>query len=152
MINISQEELKSLDFNEKIISRFLNQRGNYHFIFLSSETEQFINYEKNYYKDNITQEEQYQMLFGFLKPQQKERELNFAEAKKDLNMDQTFKLKEYDNMKKSIGSMIKNNFPYVSYVYGGYEQVHKESKRFKVELINHKKDKCYLCKNKYFIM
>ena len=84
------------------------------------------------------------MLFGFLKPQQKERELNFAEAKKDLNMDQTFKLKEYDNMKKSIGSMIKNNFPYVSYVYGGYEQVHKESKRFKVELINHKKDKCYL--------
>ena len=151
-INISQEELKSLDFNEKIISRFLNQRGNYHFIFLSSETEQFINYEKNYYKDNITQEEQYQMLFGFLKPQQKERELNFAEAKKDLNMDQTFKLKEYDNMKKSIGSMIKNNFPYVSYVYGGYEQVHKESKRFKVELINHKKDKCYLCKNKYFIM
>ena len=55
-------------------------------------------------------------------------------------------------MKKSIGSMIKNNFPYVSYVYGGYEQVHKESKRFKVELINHKKDKCYLCKNKYFIM
>ena len=151
-INISQEELKSLDFHEKIISRFLNQRGNYHFIFLSSETEQFINYEKNYYKDNITQEEQYQMLFGFLKPQQKERELNFAEAKKDLNMDQTFKLKEYDNMKKSIGSMIKNNFPYVSYVYGGYEQVHKESKRFKVELINHKKDKCYLCKNKYFIM
>ena len=136
-INISQEELKSLDFNEKIISRFLNQRGNYHFIFLSSETEQFINYEKNYYKDNITQEEQYQMLFGFLKPQQKERELNFAEAKKDLNMDQTFKLKEYDNMKKSIGSMIKNNFPYVSYVYGGYEQVHKESKRFKVELVNH---------------
>jgi hypothetical protein len=83
-----------------------------------------------------------------VKPPSKEKELNIKEAKKDLNMKETIKLKEYDNMKKSISSMIKNNFPYVCYVYGGFEQVHKECQRFKVDLNQHQEDKCYLCKGK----
>ena len=147
-INISQEELKSLDFSTIITNRFLNQRGIYHFIFISSETDNFNNFEKNYYKDNISEEDKFKMLFGFMQPKLKEKELNIDEAKKDLNMEEIYKLKEYDNIKKTISTMIKNNFPYVSYIYGGFEQVHKESKRFKIELLNHIKEKCYLCLNK----
>ena len=147
-INLSQEELKSLDFDKIITERFLNERGNYHFIFLSSETDTFNDFEKNYYKDNFTLEDQRKILFGLVKPPSKEKELNIKEAKKDLNMKETIKLKEYDNMKKSISSMIKNNFPYVCYVYGGFEQVHKECQRFKVDLNHHQEDKCYLCKGK----
>ena len=147
-INITQEELKSLDFDKMITERYLNERGNYHFIFLTSETDNFSEFEKNYYKDNLTLEDQRKALFGFINQPAKEKELNINEAKKDLNLKDTLKLKEYDNMKKSITSMIKNNFPYISYVYGGYEQVHKECLRFKMELIDHEKDKCFLCQNK----
>ena len=147
-INISQEELKSLDFSSIITNRFLNQRGIYHFIFLSSETDAFNNFEKNYYKDNISEEDKFKMVFGFMEPKLMEKELNIDEAKKDLNMEEIYRLKEYDNIKKSISTMIKNNFPYVSYIYGGFEQVHKESKRFKIDLLNHIKEKCYLCLNK----
>ena len=147
-INISQEELKSLDFSSIITNRFLNQRGIYHFIFLSSETDTFNNFEKNYYKDNISEEDKFKMIFGFMEPKLMEKELNIDEAKKDLNMEEIYRLKEYDNIKKSISTMIKNNFPYVSYIYGGFEQVHKESKRFKIDLLNHIKEKCYLCLNK----
>ena len=147
-INISQEELKSLDFSSIITNRFLNQRGIYHFIFLSSETDAFNNFEKNYYKDNISEEDKFKMVFGFMEPKLMEKELNIDEAKKDLNMEEIYRLKEYDNIKKSISTMIKSNFPYVSYIYGGFEQVHKESKRFKIDLLNHIKEKCYLCLNK----
>ena len=147
-INISQEELKSLDFDQIIAKRFLNQRGNYHFIFLSSETSTFINFEKNYYFDNLSEEDQRKIFYGLMKPQLKEKELNITEAKKDLNIKEIFKLKEYDNMKKSISSMIKNNFPYVSYIYGGYEQVHKESQRLKIDLKDHNESKCFICKEK----
>ena len=147
-INISQEELKSLDFNNILTNRFLNQRGKYHFIFLSSETDTFNNFEKKYYKDNMTEEDKIKILYGFMQPQIKEKELNLDEAKKYLDMKEIFMLKEYDNMKKSISSMIKNNFPYVSYIYGGYEQIHKECKRFKIELDNHNKNNCFYCQNK----
>ena len=147
-INISQEELKSLDFSSIITNRFLNQRGIYHFIYLSSETDTFNNFEKNYYKDNISEEDKFKIVFGFMEPKLREKELNIDEAKKDLNMEEIYRLKEYDNIKKSISTMIKNNFPYVSYIYGGFEQVHKESKRFKIDLLNHIKEKCYLCLNK----
>ena len=147
-INISQEELKSLDFNHILTNRFLNQRGNYHFIFLSSETDTFNNFEQKYYKDNVTEEDKIKILYGFMQPQIKEKELNLDEAKKYLDMKKIFMLKEYDNMKKSISSMIKNNFPYVSYIYGGYEQIHKECKRFKIELDNHNKNNCFYCQNK----
>ena len=147
-INISQEELKSLDFNNILTNRFLNQRGNYHFIFLSSETDTFNNFEQKYYKDNVTEEDKIKILYGFMQPQIKEKELNLDEAKKYLDMKEIFMLKEYDNMKTSISFMVKKNFPYVSYIYGGYEQIHKECKRFKIELDNHNKNNCFYCQNK----
>ena len=98
-INITQEELKSLDFDKMITERYLNERGNYHFIFLTSETDNFSEFEKNYYKDNLTLEDQRKALFGFINQPAKEKELNINEAKKDLNLKDTLKLKEYDNMK-----------------------------------------------------
>ena len=146
--NLTQEELKSLDFDKILTERYINERGNFHFIFLNSETDTFNDFEKKYYNDNLSLEEERKILFGFIKQPPKEKELNFNEAKKDLKMEEIYKLKEYDNMKKSINSMIKKNFPYISYVYGGYEQVHKESQRFKVELNDHQEKKCFLCENK----
>ena len=146
--NITQEELKSLDFDKILTERYINERGNFHFIFLNSETDTFNDFEKKYYNDNLSLEDERKILFGFIKQPPKEKELNFNEAKKDLKMEEIYKLKEYDNMKKSINSMIKKNFPYISYVYGGYEQVHKESQRFKVELNDHQEKKCFLCENK----
>jgi hypothetical protein len=83
-----------------------------------------------------------------MQPINVEKVLNIEEAKKYLNLNDTFILKEYDNMKKSISSLIKNNYPYVSYIYGGYRQIHRECKRFKIELDKHNKNKCFYCKNK----
>ena len=99
--NITQEELKSLDFDKILTERYLNERGNYHFIFLNSETDTFNDFEKKYYNDNLSLEDERKILFGFIKQPPKEKELDFNEAKKDLKMEEIYKLKEYDNMKKS---------------------------------------------------
>ena len=42
--------------------------------------------------------------------------------------------------------MIKHNFPFVGYAYGGFNAVHKETHKFKVELLGHNEDICLLCK------
>ena len=85
------------------------------------------------------------MLFGLVEQKKIDKELDLDNAKKNLTMKEIYKLKEYDNMRKTLKSMIKHNFPYVGYVYGGFNLVHEESKKFDVELINHNEETCLLC-------
>jgi len=148
MINVSQEELKSEDFSNIMTNRFITERGNYHFIFLTSTTDAFSNFESVYYMDNISEEDKRKMLFGIIKQHKIDKELDIDNAKKQLSLKQTYKLKEYDNMRKTLNSMIKHNFPYIGYVYGGFKEVHRQSKKFKVELLNHNKETCLLCNEK----
>ena len=145
MISVPQEELKSLDFSNIMVNRFITERGNYHFIFLTSSTDTFSNFEKNYYMDNISEEDRKRMMFGVIKQQKIDKELDINNAMEKLSLKQTYKLKEYDNMRTLLKSMIKHNFPYVGYVYDGFEGVHKTSKLFKLELLNHNIETCLLC-------
>ena len=48
-------------------------------------------------------------------------------------------------MRTTLQNMIKHNFPYVGYVYGGFNFVHEEIKKFDLELINHNEETCILC-------
>ena len=148
MINVSQEELKSESFSNIMTNRFITERGNYHFIFLTSTTDTFANFENNYYMDNISEEDRKKMLFGVIKQQKIDKELDINNAMKKLSLKQTYKLKEYDNMRKTLKEMTKHNFPYIGYVYGGFNEVHKVSKIFKVDLLFHNKDTCLLCNEK----
>ena len=148
MINVPQEELKSEDFSNIMTNRFITERGNYHLIFLTSATDTFANFENNYYKENISEEDRRKMMFGVIKQQTVDKELNIDNAMKELTLKQTYKLKEYDNLRKTLKSMTKHNFPYVGYVYGGFIDVHRDSKRFKVELLLHNKETCLLCNEK----
>ena len=129
-------------------NRFITERGNYHFIFLTSNTNIFSEFEKNYYMDNISEEDKKKMLFGVIKQQKIDKELKLDNAMKQLNLKQIYKLKEYDNMRNTLKAMTKHNFPYIGYVFGGFEEVHSESKRFKVELLFHNKETCLLCNEK----
>jgi hypothetical protein len=63
-----------------------------------------------------------------------------------LDLNEVYKLKEYDNLRKIMIEMKNNNFPYVSYLEGGFEGLHRESLKYKIELVDHDKNKCKLCK------
>ena len=145
MISVPQDELKTDDFPDIMTNRFIQERGNYHFIFLTSDTDTFTDFESQYYKEFISEDMRKRMMFGLVEQHKVDKELDFSIAKKNLTLKQIFKLKEYDNMRKTLQNMIKHNFPYVGYVYGGFTQVHEESIKYEVELINHNEDTCLLC-------
>ena len=145
MISVLQEELKSEDFSDIITNRFISERGSYHFIFLTTSTDTFSDFESNYYKESISEEERKKMRFGLIEQQKISKELDIDNAKKNLSMKEIYKLKEYDNMRNTLQNMIKHNFPYVGYVYGGFNFVHEEIKKFDLELINHNEETCILC-------
>ena len=146
MISVEQEELKSEDFAGIMTSRFNPERGNYHFIFLTTSTDTFTDFELNYYIESISENDRKMMRFGLMEQKKIDKELDLSIAKKNLTKKEIYKLKEYDNMRSTLKNMIKNNFPYVGYVYGGFNSVHEESKKFDVELINHNEETCLLCK------
>ena len=148
MINVDQEELKSQEFSQVITDRFVPERGIYHFIFLTSSTDTFSEFENNFYFDNTTEEDRVKKMCGLLKQTKVDKELNLEDASKHLTAKQMFKLKEYDNMRNSLNHMQKENFPYVGYVYGGFNAIHEESYMQDIELINHNEKKCLLCLEK----
>ena len=148
MINVDQNELKSEDFNKITSNRFANERGNYHFYFLTSSTDNFSLFESKYYTENLSELDRKKMMFGLIKQRKIDKTLNLLEASKSLTWKEIYKLKEYDNFRNVLKTMQKENFPYVGYVYGGFNEVHDMSIKYGYELLFHNELNCILCKQK----
>ena len=148
MINVDQEELKSEDFNKIITNRFIGERGNYHFIFLTSSTDTFSDFESKYYTDNVSELDRKKMMFGLIKQHKIDKKLNLEDAQKNLTWKEIYKLKEYDNFRITLKTNQKENFPYVGYVYGGFNEVHDMSIKYGYELLFHNENNCVLCLDK----
>ena len=146
MMAIDKEELKSDDIDNLLSSNLLEIRGKKHIILMTSKTDYFKEFEDKFYADNTTDLERRKMMFGMIEMQKKEKQLNLSDAK-NLNPEEIYKLKEYDKLRKVMNSMKKKNFPYVSYLEGGFEALHEESINDKIELIGHDNKKCILCNN-----
>ena len=138
MIMVEQNELKSDDFVEKIKERFLNDKGHYHFIFMTSKTDYFNNFEDNYYI-----EKQFGNYYEQIKV---EKELNEDLIRK-MTIRKKFKLKEYDNLKKLLITLLNANYPYISFCYGGFAAIHELISKFDISLLNHDTN-CNLCQKK----
>ena len=143
-IAVPQEELRSEDFCERITDRFIHDKGNLHFVFLNSHTKLFNEMERNYYKDKITEEEKSNMMIGI--EMKANKVLDIEKAQSNEMKEDIYNLKEYDNLKITLQSLLKENFPYIAYVYGGFNLIHNHIMRHdNITLINHDKEECSLC-------
>jgi hypothetical protein len=88
------------------------------------------------------------MMFGLIKQRKIDKTLNLQDAQKNLTWKEIYKLKEYDNFRNVLKTMQKENFPYVGYVYGGFNEVHDMSIRYNYEILFHNELNCILCKEK----
>ena len=140
MIMLEQKELKDENLPENLTERFKKDKGLYHIILLTSKTNYFNDFEDDYYK-----EIEHNNLNKYFQIQSKvEKELN-TELTKKINKKKKFKLKEYDNLKKTLICMLKSNYPYISFAYGGFNAIHELSFKYKISLLNHDPN-CDLCK------
>ena len=55
------------------------------------------------------------------------------------------KLIEYDNTKNLIKNFVRKNYPYVSYIFGGFKEIHNYTMKLKIPLLNHEENYCYMC-------
>ena len=142
VIKIEQKTLKSKYFTDSMIQRFNDDKGKSHLIFMTSKTDFFNEFEENFYIDSSPGDNYYRI------PLKTDKEINKDLVNKMSSKDR-FKLKEYDNMKKLLITLLENDFPYISFIYGGFEAIHDEISQYNADiyLLNHDKN-CEICKSK----
>ena len=147
MMTIDKEELKSDNIDSLITSKLISIRGKNHIILMTSSTDNFFDFEQNYYSDIRSELMKKKILFGVIEAEKSEKQLNLIDAEKNLDLKEIYKLKEYDNLRRIMIEMKKKNFPYVSYLEGGFEALHSQSLNYNIELVDHNSKICNLCKN-----
>ena len=147
MMTIDKDELKLENIDTLLSSRLWLKKGESHIILMTSSTDYFSDFEQKYYSDNRSEVTKKKMLFGVSEQQKVEKKLNLKEAEKNLDLKGIYKLKEYDNLRKIMITMKRNNYPYVSYLEGGFEALHRQSLYYDIELVNHDAKECKLCNN-----
>ena len=142
---IKKEELLSGDIDVLLTNRLLAIRGDSHIILMTSRTDYFNEFEERFYSDNTPDIERTKMILGIIKEEKTEKVLNLDMVESGLNLKELYKLKEYDNFRKMLNSMRDRNFPYISYLEGGFKALHQECLNYNIELVEHDKLKCKLC-------
>lgn len=141
-ITITKEELNDKNFPNNILKQYKTDKDINHFILITSETNYFDQYEKEYYKDKDRRGSKVGIFYKSYKELDNEKAKTLI--KKTKNVKNYLLLKEFDNFKKMIDEMNKEGFKYVSFVYGGYKNVHSIAMKYNIDLLEHK-EKCFLC-------
>ena len=69
-------------------------------------------------------------------------DMRCSNVKKDKKM--LMRIKEFDNLRRALTQMLHEQFRYVSYIYGGFYEIHSFSMKYNVNLLGHGSE-CYLC-------
>ena len=148
-ITITKNELNDKNFPKNILSEYKNDKDNTHFIIITSETNYFNQYEEDYYKLKDRRGSKIGIFFKGYK------ELDISKANELIKKTRKSKnytlLKEFDNFKKLISEMNKERFKNVSFVYGGFKNIHSYCKKYNIELLEHG-EQCTLCQEKNSII
>ena len=151
------ENLKQVgtgDENNKDKENDKNATNNNMFIVLmTNDTDNYDEFEYNYQE---TQEEAKNtkipnLLNATIKSVNKK--LDEQKNKKDLTPEKyqqiKVQLKQYELLKNIILALLEKEYPYISYVFGGFKSIHDLCLKYNINLINHKQNNCYICTNKY---
>lgn len=147
-VNVEEKDLVNETYPNNIINKFCSDnKTQYHCLLVTSQTDYFKEYENKYYYENGNDNNYFSSLFGNVSKVEKELNLEKVELnlhKLEQNPSLHLKLKEFDNLKKIISFLLKEKYPYVSYMYGGFNEMHLVSHNYNVQLIGHGEN-CYLC-------
>ena len=145
MIMIEQSELSSSNIDKILAERFNKEKGKYHFVFVTSHTDYFKDYEDNFY--NMNDPLNYMDNNVILPYYKVSHSKKLSIHKKIYNLmtkEEKSKLKEYNILKTTLETFTKHNIQYISFCYGGFASIHEESILYDITLLNHD-SQCKLC-------
>jgi hypothetical protein len=149
-ITITKQELDDENFPRNILEDYQNEKEKNHFIIITSETNYFNEFENEFYKDRDRRNSKVGVFYKNYKELDTEKANELSKKKRKAK--KYTLLKEFDKFKILIDEMTEEGFKNVSFVFGGYKNVHSFAMKYNIELLEHR-EKCILCReDKYGIL
>ena len=136
------------DTFENEIVKFMKDNSNdgpIHVIFVSNRTNNFEKYENKLYAMNLTEIEKFSEKYGLSEKKEESLSDNLVKQYLKYNKDEGNLIKEYDNFRKIVKTLMKMGVKYISFSYGGYSEIHYLLNILKLPLTSHKEKECNFC-------
>ena len=129
-----------------------NNNNDINIILMTNDTDNYDEFEYNYHeiKEEAKKGKINNILNTAITTMKKkiEERLNNKEIKQEEYIKIKMQLRQYELIKGIIINLIEKEYPYISYMFGGFKSLHDLSIKYNIPIINHKKNNCYICINK----
>ena len=143
----SKNVLTGNDFENEIV-KFMKDNSNdgpIHVIFVSNRTNNFEKYENKLYSQNLTEIEKFSEKYGLSGKKEESLDDNLVKQYLKYHKDEGNLIKEYDNFRKIVKTLMKMGIKYISFSYGGFSEIHYLLNILKLPLTSHNLKECKFC-------
>jgi hypothetical protein len=153
---LSQETLNKGNpgevLTEQINKLKSDSNENIHIVLMTNDTENYDEYEYNYQETQI--ESKKSKILNILNTtinnikKKIDEQINKKEIKQEKYLQIKMQIKQYELIKSILNYLLENEYPYISYILGGYKSLHDMCIKYNIPIIKHKSNNCYLCTTK----
>ena len=153
---LSQETLNKGNpgevLTEQINKLKSDSNENIHIVLMTNDTENYDEYEYNYQEIQI--ESKKSKILNILNTtinnikKKIDEQINKKEIKQEKYLQIKMQIKQYELIKSILNYLLENEYPYISYILGGYKSLHDMCIKYNIPIIKHKSNNCYLCTTK----
>ena len=153
---LSQETLNKGNpgevLTEQINKLKSDSNENIHIVLMTNDTENYDEYEYNYQETQI--ESKKSKILNILNTtinnikKKIDEQMNKKEIKQEKYLQIKMQIKQYELIKSILNYLLENEYPYISYILGGYKSLHDMCIKYNIPIIKHKPNNCYLCTTK----
>ena len=125
---------------------------NIHIVLMTNDTENYDEYEYNYQETQI--ESKKSKILNILNTtinnikKKIDEQMNKKGIKQEKYLQIKMQIKQYELIKSILNYLLENEYPYISYILGGYKSLHDMCIKYNIPIIKHKSNNCYLCTTK----
>ena len=130
-----------------------NVSNNLHIVLMTNDTDNYDEFEYNYQETQEKAKKTNTSNILNTAITSIKKKLDEQKNKNDLTPEKLqqikVQLKQYELIKTIILTLIEKEYPYISYILGGFKSIHDLCLKYNINLKNHKQNNCYICTNKH---
>ena len=152
---LPQEIINKGNAGEKLaeqIDKLKNSNNKIHVVLMTNDTD---NYDEFEYKYQDTEGDSKKNKINNILSNtinKIKKKLDEQMTKKELKAEKyqqiKVQLRQYELIKSILLYLIEQEYPYISYILGGYKSIHDLCLKYNIPIIKHRANNCYMCMNK----
>jgi hypothetical protein len=152
---LPQEIINKGNAGEKLaeqIDKLKNSNNKIHVVLMTNDTDDYDEFEYKYQdtEGDSKKNKINNILSNTINKIKKklDEQMTKKELKAEKYQQIKVQLRQYELIKSILLYLIEQEYPYISYILGGYKSIHDLCLKYNIPIIKHKANNCYICMNK----